>query len=179
LSSSKRPPRARIDVDLIELPPGAPVARLSVGYRRGMSSDPVPTDRRTRDDALMAELRANGGRSNDGNANLVILTTTGRKSGRQHDKPLCARSDGADVIIAGTAGGQPAHTQWYLNLVAEREVIIEFQGETYPAIATTVENSLDRDRLFALIGEEITGIYEYQDRCRDTRQIPIVRLGRV
>jgi deazaflavin-dependent oxidoreductase (nitroreductase family) len=139
----------------------------------------MPTDQRTRDEALMADLRAGHGRNSRGNRNLVILTTTGRKSGRKHDKPMCARTDGVDLIIAGTAGGQPAHTQWYLNLVANPEVTVEFLGETYDAIASTVENSLDRDRLFALMGEEILGIYGYQDRCRDTRQIPIVRLRRV
>ncbi|MCW2540814.1 MAG: nitroreductase family deazaflavin-dependent oxidoreductase [Frankiales bacterium] len=143
-----------------------------------MAADPA-LDRRTQDDALTAELRANGGRNAAGNANLVVLTTTGRKSGRRHVKPLCARADGTDVIIAGTAGGQPAHTQWYLNLVANPEVTVEFLGETYQAVASTVENSLDRDRLFALIGEEIIGIYGYQDRCRETRQIPIVRLQRI
>jgi deazaflavin-dependent oxidoreductase (nitroreductase family) len=146
-----------------------------------MSPDPVAdpaAERRRRDDELNAELRANGGRNAAGNGNLVILTTTGRKSGKAHAKPMCARTDGDDVIVAGTAGGQPNHTQWYLNLVANPTVTVEFLGETYQATATTIENSLDRDRLFALIGEEITGIYQYQDRCRNTRQIPIIRLTR-
>jgi deazaflavin-dependent oxidoreductase (nitroreductase family) len=127
----------------------------------------------------MADLRANGGRTSAGNGNMAILTTTGRTSGRKFERPLCARADGADVIIAGTAGGQPSHTQWYLNLVATPEVTIEFGGETFQATASTVPNSLERDRLFALIGEEIVGIYGYQDRCRETRQIPIVRLTRI
>jgi deazaflavin-dependent oxidoreductase (nitroreductase family) len=144
-----------------------------------MSPEPTLSDRRVRDDALIAELRANGGRTVAGNANLVIITTTGRKSGRRHERPLCARADGDSVIIAGTAGGQPAHTQWYLNLEANPELSVEFGGETYQAIASTVPNSPERDRLFALIAEEITGIYGYQDRCRDTRQIPIIALRRV
>jgi deazaflavin-dependent oxidoreductase (nitroreductase family) len=143
-----------------------------------MSPEPTLSDRRVRDDALIAQLRAHGGRTVAGNANLVIVTTTGRKSGLRHEKPLCARADGDNVIIAGTAGGQPAHTQWYLNLVANPELSVEFGGETYQAIASTVPNSPERDRLFALIGEEITGIYGYQDRCRDTRQIPIIALRR-
>jgi deazaflavin-dependent oxidoreductase (nitroreductase family) len=144
-----------------------------------MSPEPTLSDRRVRDDALIAELRANGGRTAAGNANLVIITTTGRKSGQRYEKPLCARADAGNVIIAGTAGGQPAHTQWYLNLVSNPEVSVEFGGEAYQAVASTVPNGPDRDRLFALIGEEITGIYGYQDRCRDTRQIPIIALRRV
>ena len=51
-------------------------------------------------------------------------------------------------------------------------------GESFQATASVVPNSTDRDRLFQLLSEEITDLYRYQDRCRDTRQIPIVRLRR-
>jgi deazaflavin-dependent oxidoreductase (nitroreductase family) len=135
-------------------------------------------EQRLRDDATLIQLRANGGRTADGGDSLVIITTTGAKTGRRHAKPLCVRTDGNDLIIAGTAGGQPKHTQWYVNLVAHPEVTVEYLGETYEADASTVPNSLDRDRLFEMMSAVIPGIYGYQDRCRNQRQIPIVRLQR-
>jgi deazaflavin-dependent oxidoreductase (nitroreductase family) len=125
----------------------------------------------------MAELRAHGGRTVTGQV-LVILTITGAKTGRAHDKPVCVRADGPDLIVAASAGGQPSHPQWYQNLVAHPDLTAEYLGESFPAVAETVPNSPDRDRLFQLMSEEITGLYGYQDKCRDTRQIPIIRLRR-
>jgi deazaflavin-dependent oxidoreductase (nitroreductase family) len=142
------------------------------------TSDPTPLDRRSRDEAVIAELRADGGRSDGGGMPLVLLHTTGSVSGRLHLKPVCVREDGADLIVAGTAGGQPRHPQWYTNLVAHPEITVEYLGETFTASATTVSNNGDRDRLFAMMAEVIQGMYGYQDRCRDQRQIPIVRLVR-
>jgi deazaflavin-dependent oxidoreductase (nitroreductase family) len=125
----------------------------------------------------MAELRAHGGRTASGQV-LVILTITGAKTGRTHDKPVCVREDGPDLIIAASAGGQPGHPQWYRNLVAHPGLTAGYLGQVFPAVAATVGNSPDRDRLFHLMSEEITGLYEYQDKCRDTRQIPVIRLSR-
>ena len=126
----------------------------------------------------MADLRANGGRTSNGQT-LVILGITGGTTGRRLHKPVCVRADGDDLVVAAPAGGQPAHPQWYRNLTADPAVTVEYLGLTYQATASTVPNSTDRDRLFQMLSEEIAGLYGYQDRCRDTRQIPIVRLRRV
>jgi deazaflavin-dependent oxidoreductase (nitroreductase family) len=91
---------------------------------------------------------------------------------------VCVREDGPDLVIAASAGGQPRHPQWYQSLVAHPEITVEYLGESYPAVASTVANGLDRDRLFHMLSEEIVGLYEYQDRCRDSRQIPLIRLRR-
>jgi deazaflavin-dependent oxidoreductase (nitroreductase family) len=136
-------------------------------------------DQRVKDEQTIADHRANGGRPSDGSEPLVIITTIGAKTGRSHAKPVCLKVDGDDLIIAATAGGQPSHTQWYRNLVAHPGLTVEYLGETYEAEAETVINSLDRNRLFEMMSEVIPGIYRYQDRCRDQRQIPIVRLRRV
>jgi deazaflavin-dependent oxidoreductase (nitroreductase family) len=126
----------------------------------------------------MTELRAHGGKTKAGQA-LVILTITGAKTGLKHDKPVCVREDGPDLVVAASAGGQPNHPQWYRNLVAHPEINVEYLGRSYPAVASTVLNSPDRNRLFHMMSEEITGLYGYQDRCRDSRQIPIIRLRRI
>lgn len=125
----------------------------------------------------MAQLRsAPDPAAPDDDRPLVIITTTGAVSGKTHAKPLCVREDGADLIIAASAGGAPKHPQWYRNLVAQPSITVEYRGQESTAVASTVTNSPDRDRLFNLMSEVIPGVYEYQDLCRETRQIPIVRL---
>ena len=143
-----------------------------------MEGDALVTERHARDEAVMAELWATGGTTSSGQV-LVILTVTGARSGRRLLKPMCVREDGADLVVAASAGGQPRHPQWYFNLVAKPEVTVEYLGAAYQARASVVPNSPDRDRLFQLLSEEITDLYSYQDRCRDTRQIPLIRLHRM
>jgi deazaflavin-dependent oxidoreductase (nitroreductase family) len=142
-----------------------------------VTADPAAAQRNSRNELVMAELRAHGGRTATGQV-LAVLTITGAKTGRAHDKPVCVRTDGRDLIVAASAGGQPTHPQWYRNLIAHPTLTVAFLGESFPAVADTVPNSPDRDRLFQLMSEEITGLYGYQDKCRDTRQIPIIRLRR-
>ena len=134
-------------------------------------------ERRARDEPIMAQLRANGGRTDTGMI-LVILTIKGAVSGTERDKPVCVRKDGDDLFVVGSAGGQPRHPQWYTNLVANPEITVEYLGERYPAVAETEPNGPERDRLYALLSEEVPGLYGYQDRCRETRQIPLVRIRR-
>lgn len=142
-----------------------------------MEGDLAVNERQARDEAVMAELRAAGGTTSNGLV-LVIVVVIGPRTGRRVHKPMCVREDGTDLVVAASAGGQPRHPQWYRNLVVNPEVTVEYKGESYQAIASVVANSTDRDRLFHLLSEEITGLYSYQDRCRDTRQIPIIRLRR-
>jgi deazaflavin-dependent oxidoreductase (nitroreductase family) len=139
--------------------------------------DPTVDERHTRDQAVMAELRSNGGRMRSGQT-LAILTITGAQSGQKHEKPVCVREDGPDLVVAASAGGQRRHPQWYRNLVVNRDVTVEYVGEAFQAWATTEPNGPDRDRLFQMMSVEIVGLYGYQDRCRDSRQIPIIRLAR-
>ena len=110
---------------------------------------------------------------------LVLLTTTGAQTGRHHTTPVCVREDGADLVVAGSVGGMARHPQWYMNLVAHPELKVECLGETYRAQAVTIANGPDRDRLFQMLSEVIPDLYQYQDRCREHRQIPLVRLKRV
>jgi len=140
---------------------------------------PVRVDMRERNKTVMAEFRANAGQPTDDAAPLVIITTIGAKSGNPHATPICVREDGGRLVVAGSMGGMKTHPQWYKNLVANPELTVEYGGETYQARATTVTNSLDRNRLFDMMSEVISGLYGYQDKCRDYRQIPIVSLDRI
>jgi deazaflavin-dependent oxidoreductase (nitroreductase family) len=140
-----------------------------------MPANPTTAERHLRDQAIIGELRACGGRTRGGQT-LVILGITGARTGDRHDKPVCVREDGSDLVVAASAGGQPRHPQWYRNLDAHPDIMVEYLGESFAATTSTVPNSPDRDRLFQMLSEEITELYGYQDRCRDSRQIPIIRI---
>jgi len=140
-----------------------------------MAPQLTPEERDARDSAVMAQLRANDGRTDSGQV-LVILAIKGKVSGTVRHKPVCVCEDGADLVVAASAGGQPRHPQWYSNLMAHPEVGVEYLGRSFEATASTVPNGPERDRLFEAMSAEITDLYGYQDRCRETRQIPIVRL---
>ena len=142
-----------------------------------MSTRPL-TPRQIRDQAVINELRGSGGRDEDGGATRVIITVASTKTGGPLTVPVCVREDGADLVIAASAGGQPSHPGWYKDIQAKDVVTVEYLGQTYPARAELVSNTTDRDRLFGMMSEVITGLYSYQDRCRETRQIPVIRLRR-
>jgi deazaflavin-dependent oxidoreductase (nitroreductase family) len=133
------------------------------------------TDIRQRNTEVIARYRETGG-TGEGLASLVLLTTTGARSGQPHTTPVCVQEDGDRLVVAGSMGGMRVHPQWYRNLVANPELTVEYRGKTFRARATTVANSLERDALFAKMNEVIGGLYGYQDRAAPYRQIPIVSL---
>jgi deazaflavin-dependent oxidoreductase (nitroreductase family) len=135
-------------------------------------------DRKARDEAIVAEYRATGGIPAVGSPQLIVLHTIGQRTGITHVKPVCVIEDGDDLVVAGTMGGNPRHPQWYRNITANPELTVEYRGETFRVRATTEPNGATRDRLFAEMDTVIPGIHGYQDRCRETRQIPIIRLVR-
>lgn len=129
-------------------------------------------------DAVMEALRQNNGKLSGELAELpcIIITTTGAKSGKRRPIPLAyQRIDGRVVIIA-SMGGSVRNPPWYHNLVANPEVTVELDGETYQARAVVTE-AQDRDDLFGKICENIPTFGEYQ--ARTERTIPVVELVRI
>ena len=78
---------------------------------------------------------------------LLLLTTTGRKSGRKHTTPMVYTRDGDRLLVYASKAGAPAHPDWYLNLVADPHVVVEVGPERYDAIATPLEGE-EREREF-------------------------------
>lgn len=109
---------------------------------------------------------------------LVLLTTTGRRSGKQHTTPVAVQTDGDRLIVAGTMGGLPRHPQWYLNLQATPDLTVEFRGDRYPARASTVPPGPERDRLAALMAESLPELPRYEAKAAASRQVPIVLIER-
>ena len=64
--------------------------------------------------------------------NILLLTTTGRKSGEPRTTPLIQRADGDRWVVVASKGGAPAHPSWYENLQADPDATIEVRDETVP-----------------------------------------------
>src|ERR1700732_764772 len=68
-------------------------------------------------------------------ARLLLLTTTGAKSGQTRVNPLAFTRDGDNYVVIASKGGAPSHPAWYHNVVANPDVKLEVLGETIPARA--------------------------------------------
>lgn len=137
----------------------------------------APTDLRAFHARRIAEFRANGGKLNPplDAAPLLVLTTIGAKSGKEHATPMSYTRDGERIIVVAAAGGAPQHPAWYHNLVANPEVTVEVGGERFQAHAS-IARGAERARLFAQHAEQRPNFVEYQRQT--TRQLPVVVLER-
>ncbi|ONK10034.1 nitroreductase/quinone reductase family protein [Streptomyces sp. MP131-18] len=125
---------------------------------------------------IIDEFRANGGRVGGPfeGGRLILLTTTGARSGGRHTTPLGYLPDGGErLLVIASANGSPRHPDWYHNLLAEPRVTVEDGVFTYEAEATVLRGA-ERDEIFARAAEADPGWAEYQ--ARTTRVIPVVAL---
>jgi deazaflavin-dependent oxidoreductase (nitroreductase family) len=105
---------------------------------------------------------------------MVLLTTTGAKSGQQRTHPLARFDiDGRRFVIA-SKGGAPTNPAWFHNIVANPTVTVELGSETYEATAAPV-GAEERERLYPQIVERQPGFGKYQEGT--DRVIPIVELA--
>ncbi|GAB3209715.1 nitroreductase/quinone reductase family protein [Marinactinospora thermotolerans] len=128
---------------------------------------------------VIEEFRANNGRVGGPfeGARLLLLTTTGARSGSPHTTPLGYLHDEGDrVLVIASAGGAPRHPAWYHNLVANPRVTVEDGVFTYEAKAIVLEGR-ERDDAFARAVEADPGWAEYQAKAG--RLIPVVALQQV
>ena len=104
---------------------------------------------------------------------LLLLTTTGAKSGQQRTNPMMYLADSNRLLVFASKRGAPTHPDWYHNLVAHPEVTVEVGTETYEATATIL-NGEERDRLYARQVELYPQFGEYQ--ANTDRKIPVIAL---
>jgi deazaflavin-dependent oxidoreductase (nitroreductase family) len=128
-------------------------------------------------DRIIEEFRANAGRVGGHweGRDLLLLTTTGRKTGRKHTTPIVFTPGDDRLLVYGSNSGGPSHPDWYLNLLADPHVVVEVGAERYGAIATPLEPE-ERDREFAAQVARIPVFGEYEQRT--DRVIPIIALKR-
>ena len=127
-------------------------------------------------DALIAEYRKSGGKLKRRNP-VLLLTTTGARSGRRLTIPLNYSRDGERWVVIASAGGARHHPAWYHNLVANPEVQIDVDGESFAARAATAEEP-ERTRLYDQQVGRMAFFDGYRRRVR-SRQIPVVVFERV
>ena len=126
---------------------------------------------------VIKEFRANGGKVSGPweNTPLLLLTTTGAKSGECRITPMGYLPDGDCLIVIASNGGASTRPDWYHNLVAHPEVTVEVGTETFDAIAVVTENE-ERNRLWTKAVELYPHLAEYQ--AKTTHQISVISLSR-
>src|ERR1700728_223702 len=127
---------------------------------------------------VIEEFRANHGKVGGGfdGAPVVLLTTTGAKSGQKRVNPLVALLDGGKLYVVASKGGAPTSPDWYHNLVANPEVEVEYGDERFAATAVPITSGPERDRLYAAQVAVQPGLADYEEAT--TRGIPLVELRR-
>jgi deazaflavin-dependent oxidoreductase (nitroreductase family) len=109
-------------------------------------------------------------------AHTLLLTTTGRRSGRPHTSPLIYGRDGDRLLIVASRGGSDAPPAWYLNLAANPEVEVQLLGDRFRARARDA-TAEEKPALWRTMTAEWPAYDDYQKRTE--RQIPVVVLERL
>jgi deazaflavin-dependent oxidoreductase (nitroreductase family) len=125
---------------------------------------------------IIEQFRSNNGTMVSGmfkGAPLLLLTSTGAKSGQTRINPLAYTRDGDRYVVIASKGGAPTHPDWFHNVVANPEVTVEVGPERIPAKAVVAEGA-ERDRLYDAQAALMPGFAEYQRKT--TRRIPVVIL---
>jgi deazaflavin-dependent oxidoreductase (nitroreductase family) len=108
-------------------------------------------------------------------APILILTTTGRRSGEERVKPLIFGEDDGRYVVVASKGGARHHPDWYLNLRAEPDVHVQVKADRFRARARTAEGE-ERARLWERMAEIWPAYDDY--RQKTDREIPVVVLER-
>jgi deazaflavin-dependent oxidoreductase (nitroreductase family) len=147
--------------------------------RRPAPPPPDQIDWHKWNEGLVEQFRASNGTITSGRfagRRLILLTTTGARSGQPRTTPLSFTRDGPHYVVIASKAGSSSHPDWYHNLVRNPIVTIETGQETFQARARTAEGAV-RERLYAAQAALMPTFAEYQHRT--TRQIPVVVLERL
>ena len=104
---------------------------------------------------------------------LLLLTTTGAKTGKSRTQPLSYVDDGGRFVVIASYGGQPRNPAWYHNLVANPRARVQIRSEIVEVTASVLEG-FERDRLWEEAKAGHPGYEGYATRTK--RTIPIVAL---
>lgn len=116
--------------------------------------------------------RASGGRAvgRIWGLSILLLTTTGRKSGTPRTTPLCYMTDGDDLVVVASNGGMDWFPDWWLNLMSEPRATVEI-GRARRVVVARRASPEERERLWAALTAIAPGYLEYQRRT--SREIPL------
>ena len=136
----------------------------------------MPTDLLAYNQKLIESFRADGGAS-IGDRPLLLLTTTGARTGLPRTSPMMYVRDGDRLIVIASANGAARDPHWMHNLRADPHVTVELPGDTHKATATELSGD-ERDRVWAQLVRDHPFFVEHQEKAGD-RIIPLVALERV
>jgi deazaflavin-dependent oxidoreductase (nitroreductase family) len=133
----------------------------------------VPTDEEflAYNQAIISEFRAHHGVVSQPSFPILLLTTTGARTGRPTTVPLAfAVDDGGRVFVMASKAGAPKHPAWFHNLRADPSVTVELGDQSFPARAVVTAGE-ERDRLYGQISD---GAAEYEQNT--DRVFPVIVL---
>ena len=127
---------------------------------------------------IIAEFRDNGGKVGGPfeGAPLLLLHTTGAKSGRERINPMMYETIGDGFAVFASKGGAPTNPDWFRNLVANPHVTAEIGTQTLELTAR-VAGDAARAPIWDAWKKKYTGFADYE--AKTSRQIPVVLLDRV
>ena len=127
--------------------------------------------------AIIEEFRANGGKvgGNFEGAPMLLLHTTGAKSGKERVNPMMYRDVGDELAVFATKAGAPTNPDWYHNLLAHPETTAEIGTDTVSVVAREAKGD-ERTKIWEAQKKDYPGFAEYE--AGTTRQIPVVILER-
>jgi deazaflavin-dependent oxidoreductase (nitroreductase family) len=123
---------------------------------------------------VIEQFRAGGDIDGMRRERLLLLTTTGARSGRSHTTPMMFHRDtGGRLLVIASNAGAAQDPDWYRNLVADPAVRVEIGDSAYPATATALTGA-DRDQAWT----EIKAAYPFfaDHEAKSGREIPVVEL---
>jgi deazaflavin-dependent oxidoreductase (nitroreductase family) len=127
---------------------------------------------------IIEEFRANGGKVGGPfeGAPMLLLHTTGAKSGKERVNPVVYQGDGHRLVVFGSKAGAPTHPDWYHNLRANPRVKVEVGTDLFDVDARVAEGE-ERERIWTRQKAQMPGFAEYEQKS--SRQIPVIVLERV
>lgn len=132
---------------------------------------------------IIEEFRANEGRVGGPfeGAPMLLVHHRGRRSGRASVAPTMylpdERDPGGLIYVFASKAGAPTNPDWYYNLTAAGQAMVERGTETYPVTVTEVSGA-ERDRIYAEQARRYPGFAEYEEKVRGIRTIPVLALRR-
>ena len=138
----------------------------------------IMADEPSFNEGIIAEFRANRGNVGGyfNGSPMLLLTTTGAKSGEERVSPLVYTTDDGRIVIVASNGGSDRHPSWYYNVIANPRTTVEVGDETYQADAV-ITDPTERRRLFDLHAERFPGFKDYEKGT--DRVIPVIVLDRI
>jgi deazaflavin-dependent oxidoreductase (nitroreductase family) len=127
---------------------------------------------------VIEEFRANEGRlgGNFEGAPMLLLHTTGAKTGQERVNPMMYQADGDRLVVFASKGGSPTNPDWYHNLLANPKVSAEVGTETIDFIARVATGD-ERERIWTKQKKDYPGFAQYEQST--SREIPVVILERI